>query len=216
MAIPNPPEDPPTSEPVPGEDEFEHDHARSPAMSGTGLSVALSVACYLIVLAVGIGYDHTHRLRSPRSETPDTSSADWLASVHAPIFPLMPFEAIGPIHILLARAHDCALAGQWNCVDAATRAAIALRGDTADTPEAQPDAQTLLAQASANEMWASSRAMNAGPAYISRNGPMKVVAHVRATEGRWRLHHHQGVSIMARRPTARRALPVLLADLYRH
>ncbi|HKT91015.1 MAG TPA: hypothetical protein VJS18_02470 [Paraburkholderia sp.] len=216
MAIPNPPEDRPAGEPVPGKDEYEHDHASAPAMSGTGLSVALSVACYLIVLAVGIGYDHTHRLRSPRSDAPDTSSADWLASVHASIFPLMPFEAIGPIRILLARAHDCALAGQWNCVDAATRAAIALRGDAADTPEAPPDAQTLLAQASANEMWASSRAMNAGPAYIGRNGQMKVAAHARAAHGRWRPYRHQDVSIMARKTTARRALPVLIADLYRH
>ncbi|MFD1561869.1 hypothetical protein ACFSHT_40510 [Paraburkholderia silviterrae] len=215
MAIPNPPDDRPIEEPAHSghEIERERDDAPAPVSSGAGLSVALSVAFYVIVLAVGIGYDHAHRLRGPQSGTPDTSSGDWLASVQAPAGRLMPFEAIGPVRVLLAQAHNCALAGQWDCVSDATDAAIALRGDT---PETQPEAPTLAAQANANAMWVSSHAVLARTDYIGRNERLKVAAHAGAPYGKWHHYRHTGVWFMARRPTARRALPEVLADLYRH
>ncbi|HKT96759.1 MAG TPA: hypothetical protein VJS30_09515 [Paraburkholderia sp.] len=179
--------------------------------SGVGFNVALSVAFYLIVLAVGIGYDHSHRLRSPQSNPPAGSSADWLASVRPPPFPLMSFEAIGPIRVLLAQAHDCALAGRWDCMNSATHAAIALRNDSSETqPESQPETQTLLAQANANETWVSSRATVAGRAYIDRSERLKVAAHVRAPYDRWRHYRHSG------RASVRPASPEFLAGLYRH
>jgi hypothetical protein len=211
MAIPNPPEDRPNDEPVPGKDRFERDHTAAPdtpVTSGTGLSVALSVAFYVIVLAIGIGYDHAHRLRSPQSGAPERFTSDWLASVRAPQYPLMPFDAIGPIEVLLAQAHDCALAAQWNCVDAATHTAIALRGDL-------PEAQTQLAQTHANAMWVSSGATLSRPAYFARGERLRVAAHVGAPYERWR-HDRMGLATRARRARVHPASPEFLADLYRH
>ena len=207
MAIPNPPDDRPTDEPAPNEDELERGDAPSLMTSGAGLSVALSVAFYLIVVALSIGYDHSHRLRSPQSNAPDPSSADWLTSVRAPVFPLMPFEAIAPIRVLLAHAHDCALAGRWDCVDSATRTAIALRDDSSDS---QPETQMLFAQANANETWVSSHATFARRADIARVERLKVTAHARAPYDRWRHYRHKG------RASVRPASPEFLADLYRH
>lgn len=220
MPTPNPPEeDRPIDEPVPNDAKFESDDAPL-LMSGPGISVVLSVAFYLIVLAGGIGYDHAHRLRSPQSNAPDPASADWLASVHVPIFPLMPFEAIAPIRILLAQAHDCAQAGRWDCVDSATHAAMALRGgDLSETQrqrEARPDGSSLLAQASASEMKGLSRATFARPGYRDHGERLKVADHVRTPHDRWHPYRHTGTTTLARRATVRPASPELLADLYRH
>ncbi|WP_028220769.1 hypothetical protein [Paraburkholderia oxyphila] len=213
MTIPNSPEDRSTDEPAHSKEEIERDSLLSPVTSGAGLSVALSVAFYLIVLTVGIGYDHTHRLRSPPSGTPDASSAAWLASVQAPIRRLMPAEVIGPVRVLLAQAHDCALAGRWDCVNDSTHAAIALRGDPS---EAQPEAPTMVAEANANEMGVSSHAAFASPTYVGRSERLKVAAHASTPYGKWRHYRHTGVGFIAKRTTARRASPELLADLYRH
>ncbi|QBR00101.1 hypothetical protein [Paraburkholderia pallida] len=215
MAIPNPPEDQSIDEPANSGHAIEHERGDSPtpATSGAGLSVALSVAFYVLVLAAGIGYDHAHRLRDPQSDTPDTASGAWLASVQAPPGRLMPLEAIAPVRVLLAQAHNCALAGQWDCVSDATGSAIALRGDT---PETQPEARTLVAQANASEMWVSSRAAVARPAYAGRNERLKVAAHAGASDGKWHHYRHTGAWYMAKRTNERRASPELLADLYRH
>ncbi|MDR3097086.1 MAG: hypothetical protein LBV73_08430 [Paraburkholderia sp.] len=221
MARPDSPEDLPIDERAHDGNAFERDG--SPAVSGAGLSVALNVAFYLIVLAVGIGYDHTHRLRSPRSGVPGAFSANWLARVHAPLFPLMPLEAIGPVRVLLDQAHDCVLAGQWDCVNAATHAAIALRGEASGVqPGTSPEARTLLAQANVNEVWISSHANAARPAGIGRDERLKVAVHVSAPYERERRYRHTGhtghtdASILARKTVARPASPEFLADLYRH
>lgn len=212
MAILNPPQDRPHDEPAPGKERFERDDTPAPdtpVTSGAGLSVALSVAFYVIVLAIGIGYDHAHRLRSPQSGAPERFSADWLASVRAPLYPLMPFDAIGPIEVLLAQAHDCALAAQWNCVDAATHTALALRGDL-------PEAPTRLAQTKANAMWVLSGATLSQPAYLPRNERLRVAAHVGARNERWRHDRHMGQATRARRASVHPASPEFLAELYRH
>ncbi|CAB3796647.1 hypothetical protein LMG28688_04359 [Paraburkholderia caffeinitolerans] len=217
MAKPNPPEDRSIDKPASGEHAFESGDTPPPTTTGAGFTVALSVVFYLIVLATGIGYDHAHRLRSPRSDPPDTSTANWLARVRAPSFPLMPFKAISSVRVLLDQAHDCAQASQWDCVNAATHTALALRGNALEMPpRAPPVAQTLLAQSSANEVWVSSRTTVARPAGIGHAGSLRVADQVSAPYERGRNYRRIGTSFKTRKAIARRASTEFLADLYRH
>jgi hypothetical protein len=238
MGTPNPHEHSSADQPAPGGEEYEpsgtsqtgtsqtgmsqtgmSQTGMSPTWtSGSGLSVALSLAFYVMVLAIGISYDHRHALRDTGTGTAGASSPDaGINETYVALHPKPPFQTFGSASVALARAHDCARAGQWDCVEEATQMAVALRSSPPQTtPENTPETQTQLAQANLNDQVTSSRLATTALTYRTHQGAFKTADRTAGTR-RVKWHVHRRSEWWARSPYSRRlAYSDSESDIYRH
>ncbi len=155
-----------------------------------GWTVALSLVFYVVAVAAGIGSDHVRPFWHAKAE--DTAQADGDALVSAVQAKAPPLVADKPSGVLLTQAHDCALAGQWDCMSQASDAAQALHGAPA-TPAAPLASTTPPRHAQAGTVKVAQREHSATHRQVER-----VVYHPLA------------------RPVVRANPDPFFADLYRH
>jgi hypothetical protein len=126
-----------------------------PLSSSAGLSVALSVLFYVLVLAADMKFDrgpHNNRNAAGAVQVSNRIALD--GSALPVVSPEASAQSGDSAQVLIARAHDCAAVGQWDCVFDATTSAIALRGET-------PETRALLEQAMQAGAWKAPRALAA-------------------------------------------------------
>ena len=136
----------------PGRDAAESRNDPERLTSGAWISLAMSLAFFLTMVAIGVKYDVAHHPRSKPVESGRPAFASPLANASTPA--LTPAAAVTATSnpsmddpdTLLARAHRCESAGQWDCVIEATSGVIAQRGNT-------PETKALLAQAMIKGGW---------------------------------------------------------------
>ena len=119
---------------------------------GPGLSVALSVTFFLVALAVSVTLDDDYHFRSTHTAATDTlAAASTVSAIDATASSGTPAQSSDPASALLARAHDCAAAGEWTCVIETINNIHSLRGDTTVT-------RALLEQAVIKGGWTPTQA----------------------------------------------------------
>ncbi|TAM00888.1 MAG: hypothetical protein EPN70_21015 [Paraburkholderia sp.] len=179
---------------------------------GSGLSVALTVTFYLLVLAADAEFDVGNHLSSNTSSAVQAfaaSAADSSTGLAATTI-TSPTTAARSTDHMLAQAHQCASAGQWDCVFDATTRVMALRGET-------PETLALLQQA----MNGTSAAPSAPKAPVLASNPRSTRpganGYVRPTRYTRHIRKHSLRATLIRYSFVRRAASAnKMDDLYRH
>lgn len=190
--------------------------ARSPGLSGAGISVALSVAFYVLVLAADVKFDGGRHdggksARPPLISAmgPKNDPAQAFAPNQAEPWAPQP-QAGGSADVWLARAHDCAANGEWDCVVEATSSAITLRGQT-------PETKALLAAAMENGGWGPAPGMASAQAASVRHAEPRFRTVSGTLHGKGYIHKHSVPILMARYAARTRvASAEQMDELYRH
>ncbi|WP_246794103.1 hypothetical protein [Burkholderia perseverans] len=170
-----------------------------------GWTVALSLVFYLIALAAGLDGHPTLRFWHAKSSATTTPHGDTIVGAVR----LSPnwLKADEPSDVLIRQAHDCALAGRWDCLSEASDAALALRGT-------EPDTIATPVEQSATPVWASANLPPSVAPNRARDHAVRVSARTRF------LPHHRAqpaVYRLAAQPMpVPRASDAYLAELYRH
>lgn len=153
-------------------------------VSGAGLSVALSVLFYILVLAADAKFDSGP---SVASKTAGVVQMVNNAVTDNSTLPVAGAQASAQddasARVLLARAHDCASAGRWDCVFDATTSAIALRGETLET-------DALLAEAMKASSWQSPQRRPGTRAVSMQGARLESTASSRPARKTTHMHAH--------------------------
>lgn len=179
---------------------------------GAWLSLAMSFVFFLTMVAIGVKFGVARHSGDEPAEAARTAFANPVANVPVPEAEIAsasntPAE---DADTLLARAHECANAAQWDCVIDATSGVIAQRGST-------PETKALLRQAMIHGGWVAGN-----PPASAINGNRHNVREVSTMPGEpkrfvrhWHRHTAHATNLRytaASRPTSTDEL----ADIYRH